>query len=258
MTHQFGSSDHADSAGVPWEGRKIAPSSSAGDDGSAPPKLLEALRRFRAGDLGEAEVVDAVRESRLLIPLLAEAGELGETADGRIVDKTQELSIVTVAAPDGRAILPAFTSVAAMIAWNPLARPVPTAGPRVALAAVSDGTDLVIIDPTTATEFAIRRPALWSMAQAEPWVPCYLDEVVLRAFMAGAAPEDAVTAVELLPGDPDARLAGPELIVRLRVEDGLDRAALSALLVRLQQRWASAETIANRVESLAVRVVSSV
>lgn len=258
MSHQFGSSDHADSAGVPWEGRRFAANASAGDDGSAPPKLLEAIRRFRAGELGEAEVVDAVRESRLLIPLLAEAGEVGLTPDGRTVDKTQELSIVTVEAPDGRAILPAFTSVAAMSAWNPSARPVPTAGPRVALAAVGDGTDLVIIDPTSATEFAIRRPALWAMTQMTPWIPCYLDPEVLAAFMAGAAPENAVTAVELLPGDPDARLAGPELVVRLRVEDGLDRSELSAMLMRLQERWGSDETIATRVESLAVRVVSSV
>lgn len=258
MSHRFGSSDHADSAGVPWEGRRFESNANAADDGSAPPKLLEAIRRFRAGEVGEAEVVDALRESRLLIPLLAEAGEVGETPEGRIVDKSQELSIVTVAAPDGRAILPAFTSVEAMAAWNPTARPVPTAGPRVALAAVGEGTDLVIIDPTSPTEFALRRPALSAMAQAEPWIPCYLDETVLRAFMAGAAPEHDVAAVELLPGDPDARLAGPELVVRLRVQDGLDRESLSALLQRLQERWASDETIVTHVGSLAVRVVSAV
>lgn len=258
MTHRFGSSDHADSAGVPWEGRRFEPSTSADDDGSAPPKLLEALRRFRAGELGEAEVVDALRESRLLIPLLAEAGEVGRTPDGRLVDKTQELAIVTVAAPDGRAVLPVFTSVAAMSAWNPTARPVPAAGTRVALAAAGDGTDLVIVDPTSATEFAVRRPALWAVAQSRPWTPCYLDEEVLRAFMAGAAPEPEVAAVELLPGDPDARLAGPDLVVRMRVADGLTREGLAALLGRLQRRWGADELIAERVDALAVRVVSAV
>ena len=57
MSHRFGSSDHADSAGVPWEGRRFESNANAADDGSAPPKLLEAIRRFRAGDVGEAEVV---------------------------------------------------------------------------------------------------------------------------------------------------------------------------------------------------------
>ena len=254
MAHLFGSSDHADSAGVPWEGRRFEPNASAQDDGSAPPRLLEALRRFRAGELGEAEVVDAVRDSRLLVPLVAEAGETGLTPEGRVVDKSQELSLVTVMGPDGRAVQPAFTSVAAMSAWNPDARPVPVAGLRVALAAAGEGTDLVVLDPTSETEFAIRRPALWAMARSEPWTPCYLDEGVLRAFMAGAEPEPEVAAVELLPGDPEARLAGPELVVRLRVADGLSREQLSALLLRLQQRWSADELIAERVDAVAAVV----
>jgi len=257
MTHRYGASDHADSAGIPWEGRRFEPNASAADDGSAPPALMDAIARFRAGTAGEADVADAVRESRLLVPLLAEAGDVGVTGDGRLVDKTQELSIVTVAAPDGRPILPAFSSVAAMTAWNPAARPVPVAGPRVALAAAGDGTDLVVIDPTSESEFVLRRPALWAIAQSAPWVPCYLDEAVLESFMAGALPEDDVLAVELLPGDPDARLAGPELVVRLRLADGLDRPALSALLGRLQGRWSADERIATHVDTLAVRVVSA-
>lgn len=243
-----------DSAGVPWEGRSFDHGAPSDDDGSAPEKLIEALRRFRAHELGEADVVDVVRVSRLLIPLVAVLGEAGENAHGQLVDKSQELSIVTVEGPDGRNVLPAFTSVAAMSHWNPLARPVPADGIRVALAAADEGTDLVVLDPTSPTEFAIRRPALWAMAQGEPWLPSYLDERVLEEFMAAADGEEPVVAVQLAPGDPDARLADAELIVQLSLIEGLNQDELADLLVRLQERWSRSELIARSVDSLAVRL----
>jgi len=243
-----------DSAGVPWEGRSFDHAPASDDDGSAPPRLLEAIKRFRAHELGEADVVDVVRESRLLIPLVAVLGE-SETGDhGHLVDKSQELSIVTVAAPDGRNILPAFTSVDAMSRWNPAARPIPADGARVALAAADEGTDLVVIDPTSPTEFVIRRPALWAMAKGEPWVPSYRDEAVLAAFMDGTEGEDAVIAIQLAPGDPDARLAGAELIVQLTLVDGLTQGALDDLARTLQDRWSRNDLIALRVDSLALRL----
>lgn len=217
---------------------------------------MEVLRRFRAGELGEADVVDELRDSRLLIPLVAVAGELGTDERGLIVDKSQELSIITVMGPDGRSVLPAFTSVAAMSAWNPAARPVPATAARVALAAASEATDLVVLDPTTATEFALRRPALWALAQSQPWRPSYLDSDVLSAFMDAAEPEPAVAAVQLAPGDAGARLAGPELIVRLSLKPGLDQRALDEVIERLQQRWAHDALIAARVDSLALQLTS--
>ena len=241
----------SDSAGVPWEGRHFEQSASSDDDGSAPEKLIEAIRRFRAGELGESEVLDALREERLLIPLVAE----GTLEQGQ--DKTQELSIVTVIGPDGRTVLPAFTSVAAMSRWNPSARPVPATAGRVALAAASEDTHLVVVDPVSDTEFVIRRPALWALGQSKPWTPSYLDTQVLQAFMDAAAPEPVVEAVHLAPGDPDARLAGPELEVRLSLRAGLDRAALDALTARLQERWAASEVIAAHVDSLAVKYSAS-
>jgi hypothetical protein len=243
-----------DSAGVPWEGRSFDHAPASDDDGSAPPRLLEAIKRFRAHELGEADVVDVVRESRLLIPLVAVLGE-SETGDhGHLVDKSQELSIVTVAAPDGRNILPAFTSVEAMAHWNPAARPIPADGARVALAAADEQTDLVVVDPTSATEFVIRRPALWAMAKGEPWVPSYLDEAVLGAFMDGIEGEESVIAIQLAPGDPDARLSGAELIVQLTLVDGLTQAALDDLARTLQDRWSRNDLIALRVDSLALRL----
>jgi hypothetical protein len=247
----------SDSAGIPWEGRHFEPNPAAGDDGSADPRLIEAVRRMRAGEFGEAEVVDALREARLLIPLVAELGDSAHAESGHLVDKSQELSIVTVAGPDGRTVLPAFTSVDTMRAWDPAARPIPASGERVALAAAGEGTDLVVVDATSATEVVIRRPALWAIARREPWRPAYLDEDVLDAFMDAAAPEPDVRAVRLAPGDPDARLAGPELLVHLTIVDGLDRDALDALMSRMSARWAADELIVARVDSIGVRIEGS-
>ena len=103
-------------AGQPWAGRQFEANASAADDGLAPAELLEALRRFQARDVGEESVIDAIRTSRLLIPLVTALGEAGTNDHGVMIDKTQELSIITVAGPDGRDVLPAFTSAAAMTA----------------------------------------------------------------------------------------------------------------------------------------------
>jgi hypothetical protein len=145
-----------------------------------------------------------------------------------------------------------------MTAWNPSARPVPATAPRVALAAASEDTELVVLDPTSETEFVIRRPALWAIAQSQPWLPSYLDPEVLKAFMDAATPEPAVEAVQLAPGDPHSRLAGPELIVQLSLAAGLDRAALDAVIARMRERWAASEVIATLVDSLKVQLVSAV
>ena len=245
----------ADSAGQPWSGRHFEANTSADDDGSAPEHLIEAIRRFRSREVGEAEVLEALRTSRLLIPLVAHLGGDGLNDHGH--EKSQELSIVTVVGPDGRTVLPAFTSVAAMSAWNPKARPIPAEAVRVALAAAHEQTDLVVVDATSATEFAIRRPALWRLASGEPWVPSYLDENVLDAFAASATGETAARSVALIPGDADARLAGPELVVQLTLAPGLAKDELNALLARLQKRWAEDPVIAERVDSLTVQLLSA-
>ena len=200
--------------------------------------------------------MDAVRAVRLLIPLVAELGEEGTSDTGLAVDKTQELSIVTVAAPDGRRVLPVFSSVTAMQAWNPAARPVPAAGPRAALAAASEETELLVLDPTSETEFVLRRPAVWALAQGQPWLPSDRDPVVLAAFRASIGSELGVLDVELAAGDPGYRLAGDELVVRLTLTAGLTPDELNAILSRLAQRWAADDAIATRVDSLRVQLVA--
>jgi hypothetical protein len=247
----------ADSAGQPWAGRSFGETAFADDDGSAPPELLAALERFRKRSGDEATVVDALRRARLLIPLVAKLGESGVNDRGVTVDKSAELSIVTVAGPDGRNVLPVFSSVEAMQRWNPQARPVPADGVRVALAAADEGTDLVVLDPTSETEFVIRRPALWSIAQSLPWIPSHSDPEVAAEFEHSIGGESAAVAVRLAAGDPDATLRGPELVVELAIQPGLDQPALTELLERLQSRWASSELIAARVDSLAVKLLAA-
>lgn len=251
------SADAADSAGQPWAGRAFEATLDPSDDGSAPPELIFALDRFHAREAGEEGVIDAIRQCRLLIPLITALGESTVNARGYTVDKTQELSIITVAGPDGRTVLPAFSSTAAMTAWNALARPVPADAVRVALAAAQEETDLVVIDPTSPNEFVIRRPALWAIAQSLPWTPSYASQVVADAFGASIATELSVLSVQLRAGDPLGRLAGPELIVQLELVDGLTQSDLDAILSRLGTRWSENETITTGVDSLRVKLVAS-
>lgn len=257
MSHGHEPLPAADSAGRPFAGRTFEhhDTAHAGDDGSADPRLLEALVRFGAGGLPEHEVVDALRPARLLIPLVAVAGEEGLDDHGRRVDKTQELSIVTVSGPDGRDVLPAFTSVETLTRWRPAARPVPVEARRVALAAASESTDRIVVDPGSITEFGLRRPAVWAVAQDLPWVPSHHDEDVLRAFLDASRDEEALVSLVVAPGYRDARLGAPEIVVQLGVAPGLDRDALHALLQRLQAAWAADPVIADRVDSMSVKVV---
>ena len=244
----------ADSAGVPWEGRSFHANPDAADDGTAPPRVIEAIRRFRAGELGARDVVEALHDGRLLLPLLATRGDEGVGAHGQLVDKTQELSLVTAAGPDGRPVLPAFTSTDTMREWNATARPIPIAVPRIALAVAAEGTPLIVIDPGLATMFVVRRPAFRALATGEPWVPSFEDPAVLQAFLDTSAGEDALAAVQLAPGDPSARLAGAELLVQLSVRDGLPESELDAMIARLGASWAADAVLADRVDSIGVVV----
>jgi hypothetical protein len=244
----------ADSAGVPWEGRSFESNPHAGDDGSADPALLAALTAFSAGTGDAVAVVDAYRSARLLIPLLAEKGDSGVGAHGLEVDKTQELSIVTVAAPDGRKVLPVFTSVAAMSLWDPTARPVPADGVRTALAAANDDTDLIVIDPGSDTEFVLRRPAVWAIGQQIAWEPSFVSAEVFRGLQETTSGELAVLDLAVAAGDPTGRLRGPELIVHLQLMQGLEQEELDAVLQRLARRWASDDRIAVLVDSLTVKL----
>ena len=248
----------ADSAGVPWEGRSFEANPFSNDDGSADPALIAALAEFRANPADPRGVFSAFAASRLLIPLLADLGESGEGAHGQTVDKSADLSIVTVQTPDGQTGLPVFSSVDSMARWNKTARPVPSDAIRVALAAASEGNTRIVLDPGSETEFVFRRPAIKAMALQQEWVPSFLNQDVGQAF---AEPldesEPSVLAIYLEAGDPTSRLEGAELQITLKLIAGLNQEDVQSLIGRLSDAWAASELIAESVDSMQLRLIAA-
>ncbi len=255
--------NHADSAGQSWAGRAFEANAFAADDGSTPPAFAEAIAAFRAMDATDenrasahAAVIDAVRTSRFLIPLVAEAGDEGVNAEGLRVDKTQELAIVRVKGPDGQTVLPIFSSVAAMSAWRSDARPVPAEGRRAAVSALTDDCTWVVIDPTSDSELVVRHPALRAIAAGLPWVPPHVDDAVRDAVESATASDARIYDCALATADPDARGSGHDLVIRLRLEAGLSPDALTQLLTDFSARLSASELLTERVDNLLVQLVS--
>jgi hypothetical protein len=200
-------------------------------------------------------VIDAIRAARFLIPLVTEAGDIGVTASGLTVDKTQELAIVTVKGPGDRTVLPVFTSVASMAQWRPEARPVPADGIRVALAAAGDGAQWIVIDPGSPTEFVIRRPTVAAIAQSHEWVPPHADPLLAEMFHESVVSQELVRRLGLRAGDPQALGHADELVVELILAPNLSQEDLLGVVTALADIWATKTLISERVDSLRVQLI---
>jgi hypothetical protein len=239
----------ADSAGVPWQGRAFSENPFANDDGSARPELIEALNDFQSTG-NASQVFIEFSKSRLLIPLLADLGESGEGAFGQTVDKSADLSIVTVETPDGQTGLPVFSCVETMQRWNSTARPVPSDAIRVALAAAREGNTRIVLDPGSPTEFAFRRNAIAALAQQKTWVPPQFDERVIAAIDEGCSADEPIEGIGVGTADPLSRLAGAEVKIELQVKRGLAKDELEQVLHRITSNWAANEVIASSIDSM--------
>lgn len=118
----------------------------ADDDGSADPALTTALASYAAGTAGLGEVLGALQGARLLVPVVAVAGEVELDEQGLAHDKTSDMAAVLVARPDGRRGLLAFSGAESMRRWDPEARPVPVAVQLAAQAAVQEAADALVVD----------------------------------------------------------------------------------------------------------------
>jgi hypothetical protein len=254
--HLYNQDPLADSAGVPWEGRSFEPNNFSGDDGSADAALVKAITALRASTGSVEAVVDAFRSARLLVPLLAKLGESEVGAHGVLVDKSAELSIVTVETPDQQNGLPVFSSVESMKVWNADARPVPVDAVKAALAAAQEGNTRIILDAASPTEFVIRRPAIAAVAQGLPWVHPVKDERVRAAFAAATDASPEILGFELYDIDPQSVLVAAEVQLELRLVPDLERDELDRVMQSLAKALAESHDIAEYVDSLRVKLVS--
>jgi type III secretion system (T3SS) SseB-like protein len=126
--------------------RLLAGAGAPDDEGAADPALAAALEAYAADPVWEPEVLAALAEARLLVPVVAELGEAETGADGLVRDKSSDMAAVLMRGADGRSALLAFTSLDAMHRWDPDARPVPVSAQVAGQAALQDGAAALLID----------------------------------------------------------------------------------------------------------------
>jgi hypothetical protein len=239
-----------DSAGVPWEGREFESNPWSSDDGTTPAPISELLARPQ---LNLSDFMGALRDQRLLIPLVAALGEGEVGPNGLLVEKSADLAIVAVKTPDGKTAIPAFTSVAEMAAWKPEARPVPVSAPKVALACASEGHERLVINPAGRT-VVLRRPALAALAQGLPWVSPESNPKVVQLCKQAASGISEIFAVDVFSGDPENNLASAELKIQLGLKPGITPDRLKFLLESYTATLKT-EEFDSLVDSIALKLV---
>jgi type III secretion system (T3SS) SseB-like protein len=141
--------------------RRLAFSEFQHDDGSADPRLVEAIA---SGDHGR--VLSALTEARLLVPVVAMLGEVEYDENGLARDKSADMAVVLITGRDGRRALLAFTGTQALTAWQPDARPMPATAHLAATASVQEGAAALVIDIAGPSTVVIETEDLHHLAAA--------------------------------------------------------------------------------------------
>ena len=145
--------------------RRLIPDSGfAVDDGSVPPGVAAVLAAYDAGEASYAETLAVLQQARLLVPVVAVAGDVEVDEQGLAHDKTSDMATVLLTGRDGRTALLAFTGIEPLRAWDPGARPVPVPTALAAGSAAQDGAHALVIDVAGPTRFVIEGDDLTAVA----------------------------------------------------------------------------------------------
>jgi SseB protein N-terminal domain len=140
----------------------------SGDDGAADDGLARVLASYDAGESTDADVLAALAGNRLIVPVTALPAETVTGDDGLVQDKTVEMALPVMIGTDGRRALPAFTSLEALSAWNPAARPVPVPAQQAALGAMQENCAFLVVDPAGPVTWVADRAQVEQLASQRP------------------------------------------------------------------------------------------
>ena len=146
------------------DGRTIPDPGFAGDRGEPGRALGAALAAYAAGTGSQVDALAAVREARLLVPVVAVLGEVEIDERGLAHDKTSDMATVLLQGADGRMALLAFSGLPALQAWDPDARPVPVTARTAAQAALQDGAAAIVVDVAGPAAFVVEGQDLEGLA----------------------------------------------------------------------------------------------
>lgn len=238
-------SNARDSASQPWAGRELPSTGFDQDTGQPDPALLAAL------DADDTSFMRAITAARVLVPIVAAAQETEELASGLEAEKSTQMAVVTLTAPDGERALPVFSGLPAMHAWNPQARPRPVPTAQAAQAAVAEGCDVLVLDVGSPKLRVLRPSMVWALATDRAWLPAHADSFVQQAVARAAREEPDVASVQCEDGD------GGAMRVVLHVGPGLVAEALQELCARIGERIATDGETRARIDALSFRIVSA-
>jgi hypothetical protein len=176
---------------------------------------------------------------------VARAGVEPRAGRGFPSEKAAEVMLITIKGSDGRIALPAFTSLDALSRWKAGVRPVPASTQRVCAGALSEGADLVVIDPAGPATVELAGAVLWALAEGRPMVPLADDLAVIGAIR--DATEDMARVFSgtfLQPGADQST----DLVIQLVARAGADPAELREAAAELASRLAANPIMRSRVD----------
>jgi len=177
--------------------RRIPDPGFAGDDGADDPALRAALTAYAADATRGVEVLLALQDARVLVPVVAVRGEVEVDAAGPTPDPTSEMRVSSgvempvssgvemavssgvemrvssgvemgtalLTGRDGRQALLAFTGLETLAAWRADARPVPVTAALAARSALQEGAAALVVDLAGPTTYVVEGEVLEGLAR---------------------------------------------------------------------------------------------
>lgn len=225
------------------------------DRGEVMPRTAAALALVNEKeDKGLEALVAALADERVIVAVQVEKPHEHpalHVSAGPVPKTDDEIDFEHVPTDIGPA-LAVFTSVAALAAHDPAARPMPLAMRTVALTALAETGGHVLVDPAGAA-ILLPRPAVAAIAQGDSWLPAWRDPELLAELRerTGASFDEPVMDLQLeYAGGIDVRvnvLSNPALeptVVRAALDRAFEaiqsspRLGVAAERVVLTPKWA--------------------